>query len=114
MRITEGNTPKAACAESAPCVNWVNSRKARMSQHIVEQGEKKYVFGWDHPLQSFYLQVHDLIREDPDENPVVWLGATAWTSMYEVEELVSAAQKHGLFIDRTLQAELYGEKDDGR
>lgn len=83
-----------------------------MSQHVVEQGEKKYVFGWDQPLMSFFLQVHDLIREE-DERITIWLGTTADTKMYEVEELVRAASKYGLLIDYTTQVKLFGEKDDG-
>lgn len=73
----------------------------------------KFVYGWDQPLQSFYLQVHDAFVEDPDANPVIWLGATADTKMYEVEDLVRAGQKHGLQIDAHMRAKLYGEKDDG-
>lgn len=85
-----------------------------MSQHIIIDTEKKYVFGWDHPLQSFYLQVHDLkLPEDSEENPVVWLGATKDTIMYEVDDLVRAARREGLEILRPLRGDLYGEKDDG-
>jgi len=73
----------------------------------------KFVFGWDQPLQSFYLQVHDAFVAEEDANPVVWLGATADTRMYEVEELSRAAAKHGLHIDHPTQVKLYGEKDDG-
>jgi hypothetical protein len=83
-----------------------------MSRHIVEQDEKRYVFGWDQPLMSFFLQVHDLIREE-DDQVVIWLGATADTIMYEVEDLVRAAAKHGLLIEHPMRVTLYGEKDDG-
>lgn len=88
-----------------------------MSQHIVEQENKKFVFGWDQHLMSFYLQVHDMIREEDDEeNPriVVWLGATADTQMYEVEDLARKARANGLVIDHTMRVTLYGEKDDGK
>lgn len=83
-----------------------------MSRHEVEQGEKKYVFGWDQPLMSFFLQVHDLIREE-DDQVVVRLGASPDTTMYEVADLVRAAAKHGLHIEYVMQVKLYGEKDDG-
>ena len=73
----------------------------------------KFVFGWDQPLQSFYLQVHDAFVAEEDANPVVWLGATADTRMYEVEQLVYVAVKHGLIISHKLQAELYEEKAVG-
>jgi hypothetical protein len=88
-----------------------------VSQHIITQEEKKFVFGWDQPLKSFYLQVHDLtIPEDDEEERdpiVVWLGG-ADSVMYEVEDLVLAASKQGLDIPYRIQVELYGERDDGR
>jgi copper oxidase (laccase) domain-containing protein len=83
-----------------------------MSRHIVVQEEKKYVFGWDQPLMSFYLQVHDTTRAE-DDQIIVWLGATANTKMYEVEDLVHAAHKHGLWLSHEARVALYGEKDDG-
>jgi hypothetical protein len=77
-----------------------------------KKGTKKWVFGWDQPLQSFYLQVHDLSL--PEEKRIVtWLGADAQTQMYEVEHLVQAAMEHGLAIDHRYRAMLYREKDDG-
>lgn len=96
-----------------------------MSQHVVISGisrnretarweDVKWVFGWDQPLMSFYLQKHDAFIENLDDNPVLWLGATADTTMYEVEDLVREAAKAGLTIDHETQVELYGEKDDGR
>lgn len=87
-----------------------------MSQHIVEQDKKKFVFGWDQHLMSFYLQVHDMTREEDDEeNPriVVWLGADKDSQMYEVEDLAMKARANGLVIDHTMRVALYGEKDDG-
>lgn len=84
-----------------------------MSQHVVVQEERKFVFGWDQPLMSFYLQVHDSTRAE-DEQIIAWLGADKDTIMYEVGDLVSAARKHGLLIDHSMRVTLYGEKDDGR
>lgn len=85
-----------------------------MSQHILELNEKKYVFGWDHMLMSFFLQVHDLTKDEDDEDRIpVWLGATQDTQMHEVEDLVRAAQRYGLHIDHQKQVELWGEKDVG-
>ena len=84
-----------------------------MSQHIVMQEKKKFMFGWDQHLMSFYLQVHDLTIEDEEKRIVVWLGATADTEMYEVEHLVQAASENGLHINHSMQVKLYGEKDDG-
>lgn len=83
-----------------------------MSQHVVQDERFKFVFGWDQPLQSFFLQKHDPTRSE-DDQIVVWLGATADTRMYEVENLVHAAHKHGLHIDHKMRVTLYEEKDDG-
>lgn len=83
-----------------------------MSQHIVVREEKKFVYGWDQPLGSFYLQVHDTSRSE-DDQIVAWLGTNAETEMYEVEHLVQAASEHGLLIDHAMRVALYGEKDSG-
>lgn len=85
-----------------------------MSQHIEERTTVKYVYGWDQMLQSFYLQVHDLTKaEDAEDRISVWLGATLDTTMYEVENLVRAAQQHGLYIPQKRRLELFVEKDEG-
>lgn len=103
----------------------VRRKENRVSQHTVmavklkesDNGpDTKFVYGWDQMLQSFYFQKHDLTRpEDDEENPriVVWLGALPDTRMYEVEDLVRVAHKHGLHIDPAMRVKLYGEKDDG-
>lgn len=73
----------------------------------------KFVFGWDQPLMSFFLQVHNTTLPE-EEQIVAWMGATAKTTMYEIEDLVREARKHGLRIDHTTRVKLYGEKDGGR
>ena len=70
------------------------------------------MFGWDQPLQSFYLQVHDPSLLE-DNRIVTWLGADKDTIMYEVEDLFQAARKHGLAIDHSYRDVLYREKDEG-
>lgn len=83
-----------------------------MSQHIIRQEGKKYVFGWDQPLQTFYLQVHDLTRAE-DEQIIAWLGVDNDTRMYELEQLVASARKHGLFLEHSYRVKLYADKDEG-
>lgn len=85
-----------------------------MSRHEVlsEDGSRQWVFGWDQPLMSFFLQVHHLDAPE-DEQVVARLGASAETQMYEVEDLVREARKHDLEIGHKMQVELYREKDDG-
>lgn len=84
-----------------------------MSQHTVVKEEKKWVFGWDQPLMSFFLQVHDTTR-DEDDQVIARYGASPDTEMYEVSDLVQTARKHGLHIEHEMRVVLYGEKDDGR
>jgi hypothetical protein len=92
-----------------------------VSQHVIISGisrnketetweDIKWVFGWDQPLMSFYLQKHDAFIDNPDDNPVLWLGATSDTKMYEVEDLVREAAKAGLAIDHETQVKLYTER----
>jgi hypothetical protein len=101
-------------ARQAPAARKVvANRGGSVSQHIVEQDEKKYVFGWDHPQLTFFLQVHDLTVEDKDEQIEVWLGCRR-REIYEVEDLIKVARKHGLDIPHETRVKLYGEKDDGR
>jgi hypothetical protein len=85
-----------------------------MSQHVVmnRKATTKWVFGWDQPLQSFYLQVHDMNLPE-DDRIVAWLGADKSTIMYEVDDLFREAMKHGLAIDHTYKPVLYREKDEG-
>jgi hypothetical protein len=88
--------------------------RRKMSQHIIDEEHVKWVFGWDHPLCSFFLQMHDKTLDIPDGNPVVWLGATRKSVMYEVEELVLAAKLLGLHIPYEMEIVLYADKDEGR
>lgn len=80
-----------------------------MSQHIVTK-RTKWVFGWDQPTMSFFLQVHN--EDLSEEIPVICL-PTLGKPIYEVEDLVTAARKTGLTIDPETQRKLYLEKDEG-
>jgi hypothetical protein len=96
--------------------NWseYEYRRAKVSRHVImnKQGTKKWVFGWDPPLQSFYLQVHDL--QLPVDNQIVaWLGADKHTILSEVKDLTQAATSHGLRIDHTHRVALNKEKEGG-
>lgn len=86
-----------------------------MSQHIINDDRLNltWKFGWDNPLQSFFLQKHDH-KVAADINPVLWLGATAETRMYDVADLVRTAMRNGLDIPYRIQVELHEEQDNGR
>lgn len=83
-----------------------------MSRHMVRQGDKRFVFGWDPPLTSFFLQVHDPSLDEEDQI-IFRAGDTPETAMPEVEHLVQVASEHGLWIDSQMEVHLYREKDDG-
>lgn len=83
-----------------------------MSRHEIETEYHTWVVGWDQPLMTFFLQRFD--KGDTKSNVAdIWLGGTAETKMYEVEDVVRAAAKHGLVIPHSMQVTLYGDKDDG-
>lgn len=83
-----------------------------MSQHTINAAPKQFVFGWDQPLMSFFLQVHDLTL-DEDEQITHRYGASPDTIMYEVDELARVCARHGLVLGASIKTKLYGEKDDG-
>lgn len=86
-----------------------------MSRYEITNGKGKWAFGWDHPLLTFFLHLHDLELEvsDPDANPVIWIGSSP-CEIYEVDELVRRAAREGLDIPYEMRVKLYGDKDDGR
>lgn len=84
-----------------------------MSQYIIMQSKTKYVFGWDPPLRTFFLQVHDTTRPE-EEQITVWLGATPETEIHEVEQLVQMASEHDLDMPYRIQVELEEDKDQNR
>jgi hypothetical protein len=87
-----------------------------MSRHEIVDGNYKFVFGWDQPLQSFFLQIHSsLVDHIPDYNPIMRFGADRHTSMYEVEDLEYILYKYGRYrLSNDMQKVLYQDKDDGR
>ena len=83
-----------------------------MSRHTIVNDRGEWCFGWDQALMTFYLQLYDGDVE-PDENPVIWIGATPHTRTHEVSDLVIVARRNGLNIPQAMQTTLYGDKDDG-
>lgn len=86
-----------------------------MSQHIVHSDDqsRKFVFGWDQPLMTFFLQVHALDKPEEDDQIIAWFG-TRGREMYEVEDLVREARQAGFTIPRDVQRVLFLDKDEGR
>ncbi len=83
-----------------------------MSRHEITNDKGTWIFGWDQPLMTFFLQLRDGDLPE-EENPVIWLG-TEPRQIYEVTDLVADAGRNGLVIDQQMQATLYADKDDGR
>ncbi len=70
-----------------------------MSRHVVVDSKGTWVFGWDPPLKSFFLQLHDYTRPE-DEQIILWLGADRTSMMHNVRDLVHTAHDHGFLIDQ--------------
>jgi hypothetical protein len=89
-----------------------------MSRHEIPalNPAHKVIVGWDHPMQTFFVQVIDRAKEDAgddeDDKFVLWVGCTP-RELYEVEDVRRAVRK---FADLTpeMGATLYGDKDEGR
>ena len=84
-----------------------------MSQHVIMEENKKFVFGWDQPLMSFFLQVHNLTLDEDDEECILFVAGTPPNVVYDVEDLVNRARRYGCHIPYQTQIELYREQDDG-
>jgi len=84
-----------------------------MSRHEISIERGKWVVGWDQPLMSFYLQFYDDLAED-DDNPTIWLGATADTTMYDIEDISRVASKNGLRLGSQMLTTLYNDRDEGK
>jgi hypothetical protein len=83
-----------------------------MSRYVVENENIEFLFGWDQPMLTFFLQINDK-HADEDDGPLYWYG-TGLREIYEVEDLASIAKRHGLQINHERQVNLYSDKDLGR
>lgn len=74
----------------------------------------KIVVGWDHPMQTFFVQVIDRRLEDAgeDEKFVLWKGCSL-REIYEVEQLAAAVRRHA-HLSTDVRGFLYRDKDEGR
>jgi fibrillarin-like rRNA methylase len=83
-----------------------------MSRYEVSNEQGKIVYGWDQMLNSFYLHIHDFSKPE-DENPIVWLGSSGESILYNVSDLVREARSYGIEIGHAMQRTLYRDKDEG-
>lgn len=88
-----------------------------MSRHEIEPLDPKHrvTVGWDHPMQTFFIQVVDHALDDAGDNDdymILWKGASM-RELYEVEDLERIARRYAKFTPE-IGAKLYGDKDEGR
>lgn len=87
-----------------------------MSRHEItaRNPAHKVIVGWDHPLQTFFLQVIDRAKEKAglDKKFVKWVGCRP-REIYEVGDL---RQRLRAFADLSMEmaVKLYSDKDEGR
>jgi len=88
-----------------------------MSRHEVVDEQGAWVFGWDPPLQSFFLQRYVFNTEDEApgiwSGPAIWLGADKETHMPKVSDLMVAAEKHGFDLKPPMRKLCFNDKKDG-
>jgi len=87
-----------------------------MSRHEIPARDPahKIIVGWDHPLQTYFMQVIDRELEDAGEDDkfVSWRG-TRIREIYEVDDLRRRLARYAE-ITPDMGATLYGDKDEGR
>lgn len=87
-----------------------------MSRHEIPARDPahKIIVGWDHPLQTFFMQVIDRKKEaaGKDEKFVAWKGMVL-REIYEVDDLRRRLSRYAELTQDT-GATLYGDKDEGR
>lgn len=87
-----------------------------MSRHDIPARDPahKIIVGWDHPLQTFFMQVIDreLEAAGQDDKFVSWRG-TRVREIYEVDDLRRRLSRYAELTPE-MGATLYGDKDEGR
>lgn len=85
-----------------------------MSRHQIPARDPNHeVFvGWDHPMQTFFVQVYDKRLKDTDDELIVWRG-TKLRDLYEVDDVRRVVGRYAE-LTADMGSTLYGDKDDGR
>jgi hypothetical protein len=87
-----------------------------MSRHEIpaRNPAHKIIVGWDHPLQTFFMQVIDRKKEAAgrDDKFVAWRGCEP-REIYHVEDLRRYLRPYAE-LSPAMGATLYGDKDEGR
>jgi hypothetical protein len=76
-----------------------------VSQHVIEDGRVRWIFGWDQKYRSFFLTKLDKTLTN-DENPVIQLG-TRPREIPDAEGLFTLALMAGLDIPDGVRIQLY-------
>lgn len=80
-----------------------------MSNHIIEDGKVRWIFGWDQKYRSFFLTKHDKTLGD-EQNPVIRLGIRP-REIPDADGLFTLALMAGLDIPHDYRIQLYRDKD---
>lgn len=87
-----------------------------MSRHELTPHDPAHrvIVGWDHPLQTFFVQVIDRAKEarHAEEKFILWRGYRL-RQIYEVDQLERLVARYADFPPE-IGATLYGDKDEGR
>jgi hypothetical protein len=81
-----------------------------MSHHIVrDDTEFKVVVGWDPPLQTFFVQVHDQTVEDEEKKTIVFEGTCPGEYVYPME--VKRRVRDWVALDDQMLMTLYSDRE---
>lgn len=87
-----------------------------MSRHELAARDPahKIIVGWDHPMQTFFVQVIDrwLENEGHDDKFVLWRGCSL-RELYEVDDVARVVGRYAELTPE-MRSSLYGDKDEGR
>lgn len=83
-----------------------------MSRHVIPHERYDIVVGWDHPLQTFFVQVKSKNLAKHSGIYVLWVGCSM-REIYEVDDLVRALRPYTK-LGCELSATLYADKDEGK
>ena len=87
-----------------------------MSRHEIPARDPAHriIVGWDHPLQTFFMQVIDRKKEAAgrERKFVAWKGMVL-REIYEVDHLERLLRPFAE-LSPEMGSKLYGDKDEGR
>lgn len=76
-----------------------------MSRHGIEANDPRFeiTVGWDHPLNTYFVQVEDNEAEDEDDALIVWVG-TSYNEIQTPEALQAFIAQYGNIPQEVIKA----------